>query len=103
LDYSQIKAGKFRTNVKKFNIRDAIDKVMSIQSQKAKDTGLEFTARYLNIGEKEEDADEAGDMYSPYLHCDDQRIMQVLLNLQSNALKFTEKGSVCIIVSIIKV
>lgn len=32
--------------------------------------------------------------------CDEQRIMQVLLNLQSNALKFTRKGFVKINVEV---
>jgi signal transduction histidine kinase len=32
---------------------------------------------------------------------DEQRVMQVLLGLQSNALKFTRKGSVDIIVDIL--
>ena len=30
LDYAQIKAGKFRKNIIKFNIRDSVEKVMSI-------------------------------------------------------------------------
>jgi len=30
LDYAQIKAGKFRKNIKPFNIREAIQEVMSI-------------------------------------------------------------------------
>ena len=30
LDFAQIKAGKFRKNIKEFNIRDAIEEVMSI-------------------------------------------------------------------------
>ena len=30
LDYSQIKAGKFRKNLKPFNIKDAIEEVMCI-------------------------------------------------------------------------
>ena len=30
LDYAQIKAGKFRKNITKFNIRDTVEKVMSI-------------------------------------------------------------------------
>ena len=34
--------------------------------------------------------------------CDENRVMQVLLGLQSNALKFTEKGKVHIKVEIIK-
>ena len=34
--------------------------------------------------------------YSPLIFSDEQRIMQVLLGLQSNALKFTKNGSVTI-------
>jgi signal transduction histidine kinase len=40
-------------------------------------------------------------MYSPNIYCDEHRIMQVLLGLQSNALKFTEKGKIEIKVEII--
>jgi signal transduction histidine kinase len=38
---------------------------------------------------------------SPIIKCDENRVMQVLLGLQSNALKFTEKGHVHIKVQII--
>ena len=38
--------------------------------------------------------------HSPIIYCDEQRIMQVLLSIQSNALKFTKKGSVKIRVEI---
>jgi hypothetical protein len=31
LDLAQIKSGKFRKNIKEFNIRKAVEKVMSIQ------------------------------------------------------------------------
>ena len=37
LDYAQINAGKFRKNIEKFNIMDAIEEVMCIQRQNAKD------------------------------------------------------------------
>jgi len=30
LDFAQIKAGKFRKNISEFNIRDAIEQVMSV-------------------------------------------------------------------------
>jgi len=68
LDYSQIKAGKFRTKISRFNVREAIEKVMSIQRQKAEDTGIELSVRYLNIGETDEKTENK---YSPFLHSDD--------------------------------
>jgi len=40
-------------------------------------------------------------VYSPLIFTDEQRLMQVLLNLQSNALKFTKEGRVEINVEII--
>lgn len=40
-------------------------------------------------------------MYSPFIHTDEQRVMQIILSLQSNALKFTLQGSVTIRVEII--
>ena len=63
---------------------------MSLQRKKAKDMGIEFTANFINI---EEDA---------MINSDEQRVMQVLLNIQANALKFTEKGTVKIQVSTFK-
>lgn len=39
--------------------------------------------------------------YSPIIIHDEHRIKQILLNFQSNALKYTQKGEVKIIVSIV--
>ena len=41
--------------------------------------------------------------YSPIIETDEQRVMQVLLCLQSNAMKFTTKGGITIQVEIIKI
>jgi len=42
-------------------------------------------------------------VFSPIILGDQQRIMQALLNLQSNALKFTRSGSVFITAEILVV
>jgi signal transduction histidine kinase len=35
LDYSQIKGGKFRKNIRPFNIRDAVEDIIKVQKRKA--------------------------------------------------------------------
>ena len=40
LDYAQIKSGKFRINLKAFNILESVKKVISIQNQKAEDSEI---------------------------------------------------------------
>ena len=70
---------------------------MCIQRKKAADAGIIFRATFINI---HDGVDEKEGEFSPLLYSDEQRIMQVLLNLQSNALKFTPKGKVEILVSI---
>lgn len=63
---------------------------MCIQRIQAKENGIKFTSKFLNI-----DTDQLA-----VVKTDEKRVMQVLLCLQSNALKFTRKGSVTIEVSI---
>ena len=50
------------------------------------------------INEVEE---ENGELRNPMIETDEKRVMQVLLCLYSNAVKFTQNGSVKIIVEII--
>jgi len=72
---------------------------MCIQRKKAEDSGLRFYATYTNIHDGNSDVQEG--LHSPIVVADEQRIQQVLLNLQSNALKFTEKGKVEVRVTIV--
>ena len=96
LDYGQIKSGNFRKNFRTSNIRDTVEKVISIQKRQAEERKILLHAEYINIAENEQEDGQC----SPMLNCDHERVIQLLLNLQSNALKFTERGSVKINVSI---
>ena len=98
LDLAQIRSGKFRKNIKKFDIRESIEKVMCVQRQQAADKNIKLFVKYLNIQDPVVDQE----YNSPFICCDENRVMQVLLGLQSNAIKFTQVGKVQIDVSITK-
>lgn len=44
LDFAQIKADRFRKNIQIFNLEDVVNKVMMIQSRKAKDNNIDLKA-----------------------------------------------------------
>ena len=62
---------------------------MCIQRMKANAQDIEFKAVYEN-------------MLSPFICTDEDRLMQVLLGLQSNALKFTSQGFVKFVVKVVE-
>jgi signal transduction histidine kinase len=85
LDFSKIEAGKIEFENIRFNINDTLENLRKTFDFKLKGHGLDF------IIEKEKDVPD-------YFIGDHVRLNQVLLNLVGNAVKFTEKGSISIII-----
>ncbi len=83
LDFSKIEAGKLVLENIPFSLLSSVQSVMETMRLKAEDGGLSFTAILPEEGEE-------GDIYLG----DPLRLEQILLNLTSNAIKFTIKGSV---------
>jgi PAS domain S-box-containing protein len=83
LDYSKIEAGKFVIESIDFDVRAVVDDVVGMLAERAHQKQLELTA----LVDPRVPARVAGDP---------TRLRQVLLNLGSNAVKFTERGEVIV-------
>ncbi|WP_051258175.1 ATP-binding protein [Desulfovibrio cuneatus] len=87
LDFSKIEAGKLVLENTSFSLPAIMGQMQDILSQQAKDKDLSFTTTIA----QEVPANLVGDPL---------RLEQVLLNLSSNAIKFTQNGSVHVAVSL---
>jgi len=81
LDLSKVEAGHIELESIEFDLRDLIEKAIEILAMRANEKGLELACHL-----------------APDVPCaltgDPNRLHQILVNLISNAIKFTEKGSV---------
>jgi signal transduction histidine kinase len=89
LDFSKIEAGQITFENIRFDLYSAIDEVIKILRYKAIQKNLEFT---FNIAPE----------IPQYLMGDPLRLKQVLINLCSNAIKFTAKGYVRVHVKLVQ-
>ena len=53
MDYSNINSDKFIKNITKFDIRETVETIMTIQQNQAKETNIKFTAEFENIKNQE--------------------------------------------------
>ncbi len=83
LDFSKIEAGHLALEYSDFAIDDLIHRVADVISPLAKQKGLP-----LHV--------EIDDAVPVHIHADATRIRQIVINLVSNAVKFTDAGSVSI-------
>jgi len=87
LDFSRIEAGKMVLQEQPFALRDVVDQALQLLDLKAQERNLELKCHV--------------DTNVPDVMAGDQvRLLQILTNLVGNAVKFTERGSVSIDVSL---
>nr|WP_304954672.1 ATP-binding protein [uncultured Acetatifactor sp.] len=81
LDFSKLDAGKFTLELRKFHFRNMLDYVKAQHISRITEKGLDF---FLTVSPQ----------VPEYVVGDELRIVQILNNLLSNALKFTAVGKI---------
>lgn len=87
LDLSKIEAGKLRIDQTAFTVTPLLSRVNRMMQNQAAAKGLSFQV--------EQPSEDSGSLIG-----DPSRIEQVLMNLASNAIKFTERGTVKLLAQI---
>ncbi|MCP4421116.1 MAG: response regulator [Chloroflexi bacterium] len=86
LDFSKIEAEKLELERQPFNLRSCVEESLDLIASKAGSKGLNL-AYYIEEG------------VPIHIEGDVTRLRQILVNLASNAVKFTEQGEIVVIVS----
>ena len=87
LDFSKIESGKMEIIPAKYDVTEMIDGLVNMISERAEKKSLSLK---LNIDE----------MLPKELYGDDVKIRQVITNLLTNAVKYTEKGEISLIIKV---
>lgn len=86
LDFSKIESGEIDLDYKSFHLIDTIEDVLQLLGKEANQKGIELLY-------------QIADDIPAYISSDEARIRQVLINLISNAVKFTHEGEVVLTVT----
>jgi len=85
LDLSKIEAGRMELYLTDFTPRQVADRALETIAPLAREKGLEIQTETLEY---------------PVMHSDEEKVHQILLNILSNAVKFTEQGIIRIQTSV---
>jgi PAS domain S-box-containing protein len=85
-DYSRIEAGKITLHPESFKLDEIINETVGYFDKAAKEKGLSLIVEFENLKENE-------------LFGDGFKFKQILINVLSNAIKFTDEGLVLVLVS----
>ncbi len=83
LDFSKIEAGKLELESVDFELREVLDQTLTLLGERAGEKGIELAAEVLP---------EA----PAFIRGDPTRLSQIVSNLVSNAVKFTDEGEVIV-------
>ncbi|GEM_PF-2046564 len=89
LDFSKVEAGKMYLELAEFDLNDILENIKDLIEVRAIEKGIVLNIRIDN-------------KIPTYLVGDALRLEQILLNLMSNAVKFTSKGEVNLLLSLKK-
>lgn len=89
LDFSKIENGNFNLEIKPFKLENIFSQLKIIFSHIENDKHLEIYFYNQNINPK-------------IILCDELRLLQVLTNLMSNAIKFTQKGNITLKIELLE-
>ncbi|BDU57034.1 hypothetical protein LMORI2_00160 [Limnohabitans sp. MORI2] len=81
LDYSQLQAGKINVHAETFALRDTVNTAFDLFAQRVESMHLQYTCTI-------------DDNVPHWVSTDRHRLMQILVNLLGNAIKFTHQGYV---------
>ncbi|MFW6351193.1 MAG: PAS domain S-box protein [Bacteroidota bacterium] len=81
LDLSRFESGKMPLNFAPVSLSDIKQKVINLFSKTIEKKGIQFVVRF-------------SEKLPPVIVSDEKKIMQVLINLLGNAIKFTDKGTI---------
>lgn len=89
LDFSKIDSGRLSLDVVSFDLKMCVQQTLELFRKQTREKGISLK---LDFPKK----------MPQFIQGDPNRLRQILTNLISNAVKFTEKGSICLSVSRVK-